>query len=216
MSWPDGRDWAEDDAPTIPVLPPVRDDPDGVPGLHYMPRSRAMLPGNPTEAPAPSGPRRPWAWLAGVAAVAVLGAVGVAWTFGRATDPPPHTPAAAAPATTPTEAPTEPFETTGPGTEPATTPSSSLSLTTPPVPSATTVVPTPRPALVRVPGVVGDRPSGAQSELRGAGFQVDVRTVPVTSRRQDRRVVAQLPPGGTLAPAGSTVVLLVGEHVGDG
>lgn len=217
MTWPDGRGPAGDEPPTV-VFPPVRDEAPGIPGLHYMPGSPTLLPG-PDGPPDPAGgPRRPWPLLAGLAAVAVLAALGVAWTFGRATDPPPR---AAPPA--PTVSVTEPVPaTTAPEvTEEPSPTTPSLSVTTPPV---TTVAPppppppsltTPRPELVRVPGVVGERRTGAENELRRAGFEVTVRTVPVGSRRQDRRVIAQLPAAGTPARAGSTVVLLVGERVGD-
>jgi len=204
----------DDDAPTVPVPIPPPSEPPGIAGLDYMPRPDDGL--LPPPAPVRDGgePRRPWPWLAGIAALAVLAAVGVAWAIGGVTDAPPPV---AAPASEPvvpslpegTDAPlpTAPDFTTVPPSP--VTPSPSVTI--PPAPSVTSVVPTP-PQLVRVPGVVGDRRPAAESTLRRAGFAVSVRLVPAPSGKEVRRVIAQLPPAGQQARPGSAVVLLVGDR----
>jgi hypothetical protein len=197
----------------MPALAPARPEL-GIPGLDYMPQ--------PESPPAVGGEHRrershPWAWLAVAAALAVLASAGVAWTIGGATDsarrpPPAPTPAAAtglvaSPGETALPLPTAPGIT-------ASAPSPALSVTISPAPSATSVPPrpSPRPQGVRVPDVVGDRRPDAEATLRAAGFAVSVQLVPAPSRRQARRVVAQLPGAGQLARPGSVVVLLVGER----
>jgi hypothetical protein len=166
-------------------------------------------------------PRRPWPWLAGLAALAVVAALGTAWAIGGLTDPTPRRQSSAAAPTTDPLMPTQPTDTgdafpTGPGFSTTPTPSAPLSstVTIPPAPSASSVSPrpTPRPGLVRVPDVVGERRGAAEATLRAAGFAVSVQLVRAPSPRQVRRVIAQLPTAGQLAPAGSVVVLLVGDR----
>jgi hypothetical protein len=203
----------DDDAPTVPMAIPQPSEPPGIPGLDYMPRPDD---GRPPTAPARDGgePRRPWPWLAGVAALAVLAAVGAAWAIGGITDVPPPDAAPTAEPVVPSlpdvaDAPpaTAPDFTTVPPS-PATP---SRSVTTPPAPSVTSVAPT-RPQLVRVPGVVGERRPAAESTLRRAGFAVSVRLVPAPSGKEVRRVIAQQPLAGQQARPGSAVVLLVGDR----
>jgi hypothetical protein len=210
---------ADDDAPTVPALAPLPPDPLGIPGLDYLPRPEPDVPAD-AGAHRRVPPRRPWPWLAGLVALAVLAALGVAWTIGSLTDTGPRRPPpAAAPPTEPV-APTLPQATglplpTAPDPTTPPLPSPSPSVTIPPAPSATTVAPprpTPRSRLVRVPGVVGERRGTAERTLRAAGFAVFVRSVPAPSARQVRRVVGQLPGAGQLAPRGSAVILLVGDR----
>jgi len=61
------------------------------------------------------------------------------------------------------------------------------------------------PQPVRVPDVVGDKSDDARKLLEAAGFHVDERKFP----GGPDQVLRQSPPGGTLAPRGSTVVLYV-------
>lgn len=216
MRGPDATGSADDDTPTVPGIPPVHVDPDppGIPGLDYMPPARSGPP--PRPGAHHRDPSRPWGWLAAAAALAVLGALGVAWMIGGSTDSPPRSPVAA-----PTSDPLAPVP-------PGPLPTDLLSPTagsSPPAPGSPTVSPTP-PAttrasgsetpsaarLVRVPDVVGDRRGGAEATLREAGLAVAVQLAPASSPRENRRVIAQRPGAGQLVPAGSTVTLVVADR----
>jgi serine/threonine-protein kinase len=61
----------------------------------------------------------------------------------------------------------------------------------------------PRP--VKVPDVVGMKDGDAKKLLEQAGFHVDERKLP----GGPHQVLRQSPPGGSLAPRGSTVVIYV-------
>ena len=65
-----------------------------------------------------------------------------------------------------------------------------------------------------VPLVVGLSQAQAQSQLRAAGFQVNVATTPVIDPTQDGIVQSQSPSGNTQATPGSTVTIVVGRLVG--
>jgi eukaryotic-like serine/threonine-protein kinase len=69
-------------------------------------------------------------------------------------------------------------------------------------PSATTT---------QVPNVVGQDQQTATNKLQGAGFQVQVITVPTSDPSQNGTVVDEEPAGGTRAPDGSTVTIYVGS-----
>jgi len=96
---------------------------------------------------------------------------------------------------------------------PASTPTP-VRTTPPPRPTAqpTTRAPVPKPPgrLVRVPDVVGQRVKSAVVTLQSAGFRVSILGGAFTRppERDGRRVIAQLPGGGSLALRGSTVVLI--------
>jgi hypothetical protein len=124
-----------------------------------------------------------------------------------------------------TATPTTPVATTPPVTTvPPTTVAPS---TVAPAPSATAIVPTPKPTpaptirpvplptlsvpvgrLVRVPDVVGLKVAQAGSVLRAAGFRVQVIGGVLDPERDDRRIVAQRPTAGSVVRAGSTVILV--------
>jgi serine/threonine-protein kinase len=69
---------------------------------------------------------------------------------------------------------------------------------------------------VTVPDVVGDTQESATSELKAAGFQVQVQTETVTDDSQDGRVTKQSPAGSTTADKGSVVTITVGKKKGNG
>jgi beta-lactam-binding protein with PASTA domain len=63
----------------------------------------------------------------------------------------------------------------------------------------------------QVPNVVGQDQQNATNRLQGAGFQVQVITVPTSDSSQDGLVVDEEPAGSTRAPDGSTVTIYVGS-----
>ena len=65
-----------------------------------------------------------------------------------------------------------------------------------------------------VPDVIGQDQATATSQLRSAGFTVDVITVTTTDPSQDGVVIDEQPPGGTRAPQGSPVTIYVGRLSG--
>ncbi len=71
----------------------------------------------------------------------------------------------------------------------------------------------PPPPKVTVPSVIGDTQAQAASVLRAAGFAVVVATRVVNNPAKDGIVLDQSPPGGTKAPPGSTVTIVVGNLV---
>jgi PASTA domain len=208
-----------DESPTVPDLPPVAPE---------APEPPPVLPGPPAPMRSPGSHRRdpadgrPWPMLAGLVAVAVLAAVGLAWLAGGLLGGPLPTPATRSPAASPQPSihPSDtgsPIDTSVPTF--STTPSRSAAASPTPRPSpsarpSAATVPPPAPRLVRVPVVVGQRQAAATATLRAAGFAVSVVRVPVDSRRQDRRVVAQAPAGGYARP-GSVVTIMVGQRSGD-
>jgi beta-lactam-binding protein with PASTA domain len=70
--------------------------------------------------------------------------------------------------------------------------------------------PNPKP-LLTVPDVVGDDQQTAESELRQAGFRVQVFDEPTDDPSQDGFVIDEQPAGGTKAPQGSLVTISVGR-----
>jgi len=212
------RAMEADDAPTVPGLPPVAPDAPGLPpvapqGPGAPARSAGLHRRGPSEA-------RPWPLLVGLVVVAVAAATGLAWLagglVGGSLPRPVTTPSVASPL--PSAQPTDtglPIDTSAPTFAGATASPSPISSPTPRPSPSTRPMPSPsaspRPRLVRVPQVVGDREAAATATLRGAGFTVSVVRVPVTSRREDRRVVAQSPAGGYASP-GSVVTVMVGQR----
>jgi hypothetical protein len=166
---------------------------------------------------------RPWRLLAAVLVAALVVLSGLVWVFGSlvgGTDP---RPAAASPtATTPaptavtTRAPAPTRTVASPARTPfRPIPTIRVPVLPSPTPAPTTRRPTlpppsPGPLLVRVPDVTGQRLTSATLTLRAAGFKVYVLgtfgPVPETDRR---RVSSQLPRGGSFAPKGSTVLLVL-------
>jgi penicillin-binding protein 1A len=70
--------------------------------------------------------------------------------------------------------------------------------------------PSPPPATVTVPGVIGQSQSSATATITGAGLRAAVSYVTVTSASRAGIVIRERPNGGTLVPAGSTVTIYVG------
>ena len=183
----------------------------------------------PDQQGAPPPPRRPMGLVLGGMVLVALVAVGaVFWLVASLADrgrtvtaagtPSPVAATTAAP--TPTPVATTPQVTTVPPTTVA--PS-----TVAPAPSATAIVPTPKPTpapttrpvprptlavpvgrLVRVPDVVGLKVAQAGTVLRAAGFRVQVIGGVLDPERDDRRIVAQRPTAGSAVRAGSTVILV--------
>lgn len=162
---------------------------------------------------------RPWGLLAVVVVVALVVVSGLVWVISSATGGSETKPAAASPTATP-PAPTTAAGTTPPvpTTAAPTRPIPTIRAPAPPPRTPTPTVrpptlppgPTPKPLLVRVPNVIGQRLTSATLTLRAAGFRVAVSGAWVPAPKPDqRRVRAQFPAGGTLAPRGATVVLLV-------
>jgi hypothetical protein len=181
----------------------------------------------PLLAPTPAAPRHaapgrpPWRLLVAVLMAALTAVVGLIWWIGAQVGQPAPRPPVAVPtaSSAPSALPSPPtFEPTAalptpPGTA-TISPAPTLSRPAPPTTSVAAPVPTrpPLPALVRVPGVVGDRLSAATVTLRAAGFRVTSLVTPVRSPRDSRRVVAQFPAAGTLARPGQLVTLMVGTR----
>ena len=69
----------------------------------------------------------------------------------------------------------------------------------------------PNPMTVPVPNVVGQDQQTATNTLQGAGFRVQVITVPPPDPSQRGIVIDEEPSGGTRAPKGSTVTIYVGS-----
>jgi beta-lactam-binding protein with PASTA domain/tRNA A-37 threonylcarbamoyl transferase component Bud32 len=70
------------------------------------------------------------------------------------------------------------------------------------------------PTTSTVPDVTSRTQSDAQAQLRASGFRVQIVSQPVTDPNQEGIVQTQDPPGGTQAPAGSTVTIAVGRFTG--
>ena len=182
----------------------------------------------PDQQGAPPPPRRPMGLVLGGMVLVALVAVGaVFWLVASLADHGRTVTAAGTPSpvAATTAAPTTPVATTPPvTTAPPTTVAPS---TVAPAPSATAIVPTPKPTpaptirpvprptlsvpvgrLVRVPDVVGLKVAQAGSVLRAAGFRVQVIGGVLDPERDDRRIVAQRPTAGSVVRAGSTVILV--------
>ena len=182
----------------------------------------------PDQQGAPPPPRRPTGLVLGGMVLVALVAVGaVFWLVASLADRGRTVNAAGTPSpvAATTAAPTTPVATTPPVTTvPPTTVAPS---TVAPAPSATAIVPTPKPTpaptirpvprptlsvpvgrLVRVPDVVGLKVAQAGSVLRAAGFRVQVIGGVLDPERDDRRIVAQRPTAGLVVRAGSTVILV--------
>jgi hypothetical protein len=180
----------------------------------------------PDQQGAPPPPPRPLGLVLGGLVLVALVAVGaVFWLVASLADhgrtvtaagtPSPVAATTAAP--TPTPVATTPPVTTVPPTTVA--PS-----TVAPAPSATMIVPAPKPTpapttrpvprpvpvgrLVRVPDVVGLKVAQAGTVLRAAGFRVQVIGGVLDPERDDRRIVAQRPTAGSAVRGGSTVILV--------
>ncbi|HYY63201.1 MAG TPA: Stk1 family PASTA domain-containing Ser/Thr kinase [Gaiellaceae bacterium] len=69
-------------------------------------------------------------------------------------------------------------------------------------------------ATTPVPDVTNQDEQTAKTLLTGSGFQVKVKTQPVTDPSEQGIVLDQHPGGGTNAPAGSTVTIVVGNYTG--
>jgi serine/threonine-protein kinase len=70
------------------------------------------------------------------------------------------------------------------------------------------------PETVTVPNVVQQGSEQAEQTLADAGFEVSVQTQPVTDPTQENVVLDQDPDGGSEAPGGSTVTIVVGDFPG--
>ena len=182
----------------------------------------------PDQQGAPPPPRRPMGLVLGGMVLVALVAVGaVFWLVASLADRGRTVNAAGTPSpvAATTAAPTTPVATTPPVTTvPPTTVAPS---TVAPAPSATAIVPTPKPTpaptirpvprptlsvpvgrLVRVPDVVGLKVAQVGSVLRAAAFRVQVIGGVLDPERDDRRIVAQRPTAGSVVRAGSTVILV--------
>ena len=181
----------------------------------------------PDQQGAPPPPRRPMGLVLGGMVLVALVAVGaVFWLVASLADRGRTVTAAGTPSpvAATTAAPTTPATTPPVTTVPPTTVAPS---TVAPAPSATAIVPTPKPTpaptirpvprptlsvpvgrLVRVPDVVGLKVAQAGSVLRAAGFRVQVIGGVLDPERDDRRIVAQRPTAGSAVRAGSTVILV--------
>jgi len=67
------------------------------------------------------------------------------------------------------------------------------------------------PSTSAVPDVTSQDQASAQSQLRASGFRVHIVNQPVTDPTQDGIVLSQDPAGGTQAPPGTTVTIVVGK-----
>jgi serine/threonine-protein kinase len=70
------------------------------------------------------------------------------------------------------------------------------------------------PETVPVPNVVQQGREQAEQTLQTGGFEVNVQTQPVADPTQENIVLDQDPDGGTQAPGGSTVTIVVGDFPG--
>ncbi|MEX2102332.1 MAG: PASTA domain-containing protein, partial [Gaiellaceae bacterium] len=80
--------------------------------------------------------------------------------------------------------------------------------------STVTITVSTGPETVTVPGVVGQQREQAEQSLQDAGFEVNVQTQPVADPTQENVVLDQNPDGGSEAPGGSTVTIVVGDFPG--
>jgi beta-lactam-binding protein with PASTA domain/tRNA A-37 threonylcarbamoyl transferase component Bud32 len=80
--------------------------------------------------------------------------------------------------------------------------------------SAVAIVVSTGPETATVPNVVGQQADTAEQNLEDAGFEVEVQTQPVADPAQENVVLDQDPNGGSEAPEGSTVTILVGDFPG--
>ena len=70
------------------------------------------------------------------------------------------------------------------------------------------------PPMATVPDVTTQDEATARATLETAGFRVEVQDEPTTDPNADGFVTAQNPPGGTEAPAGSSVTIVVARFSG--
>ena len=77
--------------------------------------------------------------------------------------------------------------------------------------TTTVVTTTTTAARAAVPDTRGQQETAATSTLEGAGFRVRVAEQTVSNSADDGIVLRQSPPGGTRAPSGSTVTIIVGR-----
>jgi beta-lactam-binding protein with PASTA domain/tRNA A-37 threonylcarbamoyl transferase component Bud32 len=80
--------------------------------------------------------------------------------------------------------------------------------------STVTITVSTGPATVTVPNVVQQGREQAEQMLQDAGFEVNVQTQPVADPTQENVVLDQDPDGGSEAPGGSTVTIVVGDFPG--
>ena len=179
----------------------------------------------PDQQGAPPPPRRPMGLVLGGMVLVALVAVGaVFWLVASLADRGRTVTAAGTPSpvAATTAAPTTPVATTPP--VPTVPPTTVAPSTVAPAPSATMIVPAPKPTpapttrpvprpvpvgrLVRVPDVVGLKVAQVGSVLRAAAFRVQVIGGVLDPERDDRRIVAQRPTAGSAVRAGSTVILV--------
>jgi serine/threonine-protein kinase len=80
--------------------------------------------------------------------------------------------------------------------------------------SAVALVVSTGPDTATVPNVIGQQADEAEQNLEAAGFSVQVQTQPVVDQTQDNLVLDQNPNGGSQAPEGSTVTIVVGDFPG--
>jgi serine/threonine-protein kinase len=73
--------------------------------------------------------------------------------------------------------------------------------------------PNPKPSAT-IPDVVGEDQQTASSDLKAAGFKVNIIGMPTTDQSQNGIVLDQQPESGTKAPAGSYVTIYVGQFSG--
>jgi PASTA domain len=186
-----------------------------------------LLPGEP----GPTPPRRPKGLLIGVLVViAVLAVGGVFWmvsevagrggTIGAAGTPAPtrtYAPETTPPPETiPASRPTATFSVPAvPSTVPVAVPTTAAPRTSAPPPPKATPTVRPKPTLatpvgklVRVPNVVGLRIAQATAQVKAAGLRPQVLGGVLDVDRDQRRVTATRPTGGSLVRTGSTVILV--------
>jgi serine/threonine-protein kinase len=82
---------------------------------------------------------------------------------------------------------------------------------TSPTPTGTTPTTTAPSGKVDVPDVTGEDEQQATSDLESAGFTVNTTDRTVSDQTQDGIVLDEHPAGGTQAPSGSTVTIVVGR-----
>jgi len=70
------------------------------------------------------------------------------------------------------------------------------------------------PKTSTVPDVTSQDQASAQNVLQASGFKVRVQTQPTSDSSKDGIVLTQNPMGGTQAPPGSTVTIVVGKFSG--